>query len=339
MSREPIDHTIVGPHAKRGATGDPFEEPPVTGGMSRHRRLREVRGEDEGAKQPAQVVAEFGFHALDDKSYFPDSSIGNFRLSSNSEVSDKSDMTLKDKVAQRLAELKLGPIEAATAADLERNFIADILIGRKQSPRADNMQKLARALQTTVGWLMDETPTEPSIVPIEEAERNGGNKPHLAPVSTARDYRGSSPGAMAELDARAGAGNGDPGRVVSIYGKGIETGHLVRAEWTFPVDYTRHTLGADPRKTIILEVVGDSMRPTLEPGDRVLVDTSMEWRNDDSVWLIDDGAPKVKRIRLVRGSDPVRIQILSDNPAVTPEEVREGDIRIIGRVCGRVSRM
>jgi hypothetical protein len=203
----------------------------------------------------------------------------------------------------------------------------------------DGMKKLAIALETTVDWLTGAGEDDGrTIISIDEAESNGHSKPD-AGVSSNTRYSGSRAGAMAELDARAGAGNGEIGRVFALPGPGIETAHRVKAEWVFPTDFTRHALGAEPATTIVLEVIGDSMRPTLEPVDRVLVDVSAVWRNDDAVWLIDDGSPKVKRLRPVRNANPPRVLILSDNPNVPPEEVESDDLRIIGRVCGRVSRM
>lgn len=250
-------------------------------------------------------------------------------------------MDLKDIVAARLAELNIGAVEAATKGGLERNFIKDLLAGRKASPRAENMRRLAAALDMSLDDLMGTGRTAPElrIVTIDEAERVTMLEQPTPVINSAMSSLVARPGILPELEARAGAGNGDAGQVVAIVSKGIETAHRVRNEWSVPVEFTRHALGADPRRTIILEVVGDSMRPTLEPGDRVLVDTSTEWRNDDSVWLIDDGTPKVKRLRMVRGSSPPRATILSDNPTIQPEEVDLEDIRIIGRVVGRVSRM
>lgn len=53
---------------------------------------------------------------------------------------------LKEIVAERLKQLKVGPVEAAVGAGIERTFIRDILEGKKKSVRADKMEGLARAL-------------------------------------------------------------------------------------------------------------------------------------------------------------------------------------------------
>lgn len=54
---------------------------------------------------------------------------------------------LKIVVQNRLRALDLGPIEAATAAGLERTFIRDIVEGRKETIRQSSLAKLAAALR------------------------------------------------------------------------------------------------------------------------------------------------------------------------------------------------
>lgn len=56
-------------------------------------------------------------------------------------------LTLKEIVELRLGELGLGPVEAATAAGIERTYIRDIIEGKKKSVRNDKLPGLARALR------------------------------------------------------------------------------------------------------------------------------------------------------------------------------------------------
>lgn len=56
-------------------------------------------------------------------------------------------MNLKKIVDERLSQLKLGAVEAATAAGIERTFIRDIVEGKKKSVRADKLPLLAKALK------------------------------------------------------------------------------------------------------------------------------------------------------------------------------------------------
>lgn len=95
-----------------------------------------------------------------------------------------------------------------------------------------------------------------------------------------------------------------------------------------------------PGEIMVLEVVGDSMSPTLDSGDRVLVDTTYSKPTPDGIYVIEEGdGPMVKRLQLVRRSDPPEIRIISDNKHHEPYTLRLDDIRIIGRVSGRVTRM
>lgn len=54
--------------------------------------------------------------------------------------------TLQEIVTNRLEELRLGSIEAAVRAGLERTYIRDIVEGRKRSVKSSNLEKLANAL-------------------------------------------------------------------------------------------------------------------------------------------------------------------------------------------------
>lgn len=56
-------------------------------------------------------------------------------------------MQLKDIAIARLAQLGVGPVEAATAAGIERTFIRDLVEGKKKSIRSDKIADLARALK------------------------------------------------------------------------------------------------------------------------------------------------------------------------------------------------
>ncbi|GGC68379.1 hypothetical protein GCM10010994_28670 [Chelatococcus reniformis] len=66
------------------------------------------------------------------------------------------------RVQARLEALGINPFEAARRGGLQRNFVNDILIGRKRSLRSATMPALARALETTPAYLNGES-DEPEI--------------------------------------------------------------------------------------------------------------------------------------------------------------------------------
>lgn len=250
-------------------------------------------------------------------------------------------MTLAERIRSRLKELDLTPFAAARLAGLKGDYLRDVLRNSKKSISADNAAALASVLQCSITWLLtgepDHIPSEDvaaSLVGREARENNG--------VSTVSRFKGEVEGSIPEIDARAGAGVGSVGEheIVRVREGESVVGHRVVSEWLFPSPYLRHELRSNPSKTVVLEVIGDSMSPSLESGDRVLVDTSYQRPNPDGIYVIDDGdGPMVKRVQLVRPSNPEQIRIISDNKNQEPYTRLLSDIRIVGRVSGRLTGM
>lgn len=185
----------------------------------------------------------------------------------------------------------------------------------------------ARVFRSDAGWLLlgtkkknvDET-TERLIDTYSSGELRNGSKKRSIP----------------QIDAEAGAGDGNVGEVIQIASGGIMSGHLVVDEWVIP----RLNLGMAPARVVALPVVGTSMLPSLGPGDVVFVDIQSSGVRNGEIYVIDEGdGPMVKRIRLNRNVEPVTIDIISENASVgmvtRPAEI----VRVIGRVIGRWSRM
>lgn len=76
--------------------------------------------------------------------------------------------------------------------------------------------------------------------------------------------------------------------------------------------------------------IGDSMYPTLNWGDTILIDTTDRAlaRQDAIYWVSVYGASGLKRLRTI---GPSRILVISDNPQVADQEVDAEDLRIEGR--------
>ena len=83
---------------------------------------------------------------------------------------------------------------------------------------------------------------------------------------------------------------------------------------------------------VLMEIDGDSMRPTLESGDMVLVDQGRQDLISDGIYAFGEGdVINIKRLQRVY---PL-VRIVSDNPDTVRYPSREVDpttIRIIGRV-------
>lgn len=76
--------------------------------------------------------------------------------------------------------------------------------------------------------------------------------------------------------------------------------------------------------------IGDSMYPTLNWGDAIMIDTTDRAlaRQDGIYWVSYFGASGIKRLRTIAEG---RILVKSDNPNVGDQEVNAEDLRIEGR--------
>ena len=112
-------------------------------------------------------------------------------------------------------------------------------------------------------------------------------------------------------------------------GSSIQSSQIVdyvnfRAEWV------QRTLGVDPRNLALIEVIGDSMSPTIDEGDLVLADLRATCFENDGVYILRNGrALSVKRIQ--RQPDE-SLMVRSDNSAYAPFVVSPDKIILAGRV-------
>lgn len=91
-------------------------------------------------------------------------------------------------------------------------------------------------------------------------------------------------------------------------------------------------MGLDPARLSLIRVEGDSMQPTLNDGDDIMVDTAAADRAPKKgIHVLRlDGALMVKRLHPGKGG---KLSVLSDNPAYAPiEDVDASDVTVIGRV-------
>lgn len=109
-------------------------------------------------------------------------------------------------------------------------------------------------------------------------------------------------------------------------------GEAVEGEVAFDPKWLRD-LGADPRALSIIRVEGDSMAPTLDDGDDILVDGGdAAARLRDGIYVLRmDDALMVKRI--ARAPGPGRISVISDNPHYRSwDDLPMASVQLVGRV-------
>lgn len=95
-------------------------------------------------------------------------------------------------------------------------------------------------------------------------------------------------------------------------------------------DWLRSRLNVDPRNLMLVEAVGDSMSPTIDEGDLVLVDLHEPRYRHDGVYALRSGLDIAIK-RLQRRPDS-KLVVRSDNPAYEPAVVSPDSIAVLGHV-------
>ena len=185
--------------------------------------------------------------------------------------------------------------------------------------------------------------TKPRLVSSFDPDEPEAADAHdeAAKSATGRGHR-LTPGAIAEIDVRAGAGGGGFATVHAVSdGSVTYAGDAVRAEWILPQSFVRDELHLSFGRTEIIPIRGDSMEPDLKDGDRVIVDrTDVNLRQGGIFAVLDAGELIVKQVELVRGSEPPQIVCKSRNPNYSPITLTlDEGTAVIGRVAAKISRM
>jgi phage repressor protein C with HTH and peptisase S24 domain len=231
--------------------------------------------------------------------------------------------------------------QLAAKATVSQQLISQIERGVNDTTR--KLPQIARALGVRVEEIDPDYASEPREirrVPAEEDDTQHGVEfveDHGRVEAAGRfERKALLPGEVVERNATAGMGYGGQVPGVVIDGKEVDD---VRAVWRLPPDFLHTELRAREADVDFLPVDGDSMIPTLLPGDRVLVNRKIN-APGDGLYVIHDGiGPQVKRLETVKGSDPVRVRILSDNPMHKGDEVLASDLPVLGRVICKVTRL
>ncbi|WP_102226887.1 S24 family peptidase [Acidimangrovimonas sediminis] len=123
-------------------------------------------------------------------------------------------------------------------------------------------------------------------------------------------------------------------------GDGAENGaESVVDQLAFRRDWLRK-IGVSASNAVLARASGDSMLPSIHPGDLLLIDTSRtnppggvrspkDLRPVPIFAILDDGLARVKRVAFVEEG---KIALLSDNPAHPPDFRSSRDVTIIGKV-------
>jgi len=211
--------------------------------------------------------------------------------------------------------LNLNPKSLSQKASLNDTAVRDILEGRSKNPRHDTLQKIAKALGCT---LSDLTGERPMRAPVEKVHQ--GN--------TVSIY---------ELDVHAGSGMGTDGDTALL---ATQEASAIVGVHTMPATSFREAYGVPSGHIRIIPVKGNSMEPTLWPGQRVMVDIEDKVPSPPGIFVVWDGLALVlKFVEVVPNSDPLKVRISSANKNFMAYERTLDEAHINGRVVGVWARM
>ncbi len=191
---------------------------------------------------------------------------------------------------------QLNARELASRAGVGPSFVYDILSGKSANPTTSKLAKVAEVLDVTL----------PFLLKGETASRSALQDAVAVPqISMSSDF-------------------GRPGATRSL---------LDKQPFYFARQWVEQTLGSNPQDLRLLTVEGDAMSPTIERGDKLLIDTGRSEPSPPGVFAIYDGmALVIKRIEYIKDGNDSMIVARTDNEHYPPQKRKPSDIHIIGRV-------
>ncbi|QLB14887.1 hypothetical protein A6B39_05170 [Mannheimia granulomatis] len=214
--------------------------------------------------------------------------------------------TLGTRLQKALNQQGLTQEGLANIVEVSQTAISDIVKGKTQNPR--NIFEIAQALSVSVEWL----------------KTGKGEAPNFA------NFEGNSTASEDEEVIRVSLLNAE-----AVAGYGVEASHVVEevSAVEYTLDHFRQLFHSTNAKNIrLINVKGDSMYPTLESGDLIFVDVSINHYDGDGIYMFTfDGTLFVKRLQKVKYD----LVASSDNPAyeswsLTKEE--QTNVYIHGKV-------
>ena len=158
----------------------------------------------------------------------------------------------------------------------------------------------------------------------------GGAAEEAPPQSRQLSFSDAATATVPELEVHAMAGLGADGQHLITQEDAVDA---MVGQYSFPANGFRQAFGANASEVIITEVLGDSMMPTLYPGQKVMVNINDRRPTPPGLFYVWDGMGLViKRVELVPGSNPPVLRIKSDNPKYDTYERTVDEAHINGRI-------
>jgi phage repressor protein C with HTH and peptisase S24 domain len=116
----------------------------------------------------------------------------------------------------------------------------------------------------------------------------------------------------------------------SAGGRGAVQGRQIVDYLAFKIEWLRRRIGIDPKSLMLIEAVSDSMAPTIDEGDLVLVDLRDPRFRHDGIYVLPTSEDlSIKRIQ--RRPDG-KLIVRNDNAAYEPTVAAAETVNIVGHV-------
>jgi len=178
--------------------------------------------------------------------------------------------------------------ELAEAVGVDGANISRLETGKQKSFTEQSINKIAKALKVDVSELFATGTAEPTV------------------YNDSRNVQEQEPKAMYRVEVLDVSASAGPGTFVS--GDVIDVIHSIE----YVSEHAKTIFGGRPASSIkMINVRGDSMAGTIEPGDLVFVDVSIHSVDGDGIYVFGfDEKIHIKRLQSV----PDKLLVLSDNP-------------------------
>lgn len=224
--------------------------------------------------------------------------------------------TLAERLTVAISRAKLTKAELARRVGISAPSVNGWFTGKAKFLRGENLLAAAKALGVDEGWLATgKGQMEPkSGHRVEEASAEYG---------ISRVLEAETPAGYVRFELFEGGAGMGVGLVNQDFPEVVRT--IEVAEWE-----VRKKLGflPQPGRIQIITGRGPSMRPKLEDGDIVWIDTNCDYFDGDDYYLINvDGETQIKMLQK-RGDGLYVVSVNTDFPAYRPDP---GEVSILGK--------
>lgn len=220
-------------------------------------------------------------------------------------------MPLSARLSERMQQCGVTQAELGRRVGLSQQAIGKLVRGDAHS--SAHLHKIARELETTPAYLTGETDDPSAVVMYPPTRDEMAEELGLIKVG--------------EIDLNIGMG--------AAY---LDESSIQTVDRWIPTDWVRNFTTAPASHLAIVRPSGDSMYPTINDRDIVLIDrSSLNIDRQDAIWALSFGG--LGTIKRVRAMPDGTYKLMADNPHVGDELAVDGEMFVIGRVAGVIRRL